>query len=280
MLRDVAFRRFVGKLLPAIAMTATGFAAEAPAADEIVRRSVAVTQADWQEAPAYSFINREVASKHGSTTVKTFEVMMIDGSEYNKLIAINDRPLSAGEDAEEARKLDQEKYKRQHESSRERSRRIAKYRKERDQDHAMMKEMVNAFEFKLAGEEQIDGRDTWALNATPKPGYTPANHETRVLTGMRGKLWVDQATFQWVKVEAQVVKTVSLFGFLARVGPGTRFELEQRPVRDNLWLPVHFNMKVNASALGFISENSSEDDTYRDYRQEPAAAASDAQSTR
>ena len=125
----------------------------------------------------------------------------------------------------------------------------------------------------------MDGRNTWVLDASPKPGYVPPNREAKVLTGMQGKLWVDQATYQWVKVQAQVVKPVSFFGFLARVGPGTKFELEQKPIHDNLWLPAHFSMKVNATALGFISENSAEDDTYRDYRPAPAPVA-DAQSTR
>jgi len=50
------------------------------------------------------------------------------------------------------------------------------------------------------------------------------------------------------------------------VGPGTRFELEQEPVAGNLWMPKHFAMRVNASAFGFINENSSDDETYTDYR--------------
>ena len=145
--------------------------------------------------------------------------------------------------------------------------------RERGQDHAMMKEMVEAFDFTPAGEEHLAGREVWVLNATPKPGYVPHNHEGRVLMGMKGKLWIDQATYQWVKVDAQVVRPVSFFGFFARVGPGTRFVLEQEPVNDNLWLPKHFSVNVVASALGFIDESSIEDDTYRDYRPMPKAAA-------
>ena len=111
------------------------------------------------------------------------------------------------------------------------------------------------------------------LNATPKPGYVPHNHEGKVLMGMKGRLWIDQVTYQWVKVEAQVVRPVSFFGFFARVGPGTRFVLEQEPVNDNLWLPKHFSVNVVASAFGFIDESSTEDDTYRDYRPTPKAVA-------
>jgi hypothetical protein len=63
------------------------------------------------------------------------------------------------------------------------------------------------------------------------------------------------------------------------VGPGTKFVLEQAPVVDNLWLPTHFSVKVNATAFGFISENSTEDDTYRDYHLMPNSVAN-AQGTR
>jgi hypothetical protein len=262
-----------------IVLLSAGALVAEPSADDIIKRSVAATKANWQEAPSYSFINRDAERKRSSSTIKTYEVLMIEGSPYNKLIAVDDRPLMAGEQAEENRRLERETLKSQHESNRERTRRIAKYRKEREQDQALMKEMAVAFHYTLAGEDHINGRQVWVLDATPKPGYVPLTHETKVLTGMKGELWVDKATYQWVKVEAQVVKPVSFFGFVARVGPGTKFELEQAPVADNVWLPTHFSVKVNATAFGFISENSTEDDTYRDYHLMPNAVAN-AQGTR
>jgi hypothetical protein len=53
---------------------------------------------------------------------------------------------------------------------------------------------------------------------------------------------------------------------MAKVGPGTRFELEQAPVGGKVWMPKHFSVRVNASALGFINEDSTDDETYSDYR--------------
>src|SRR5689334_13533929 len=122
--------------------------------------------------------------------------------------------------------------------------------------------MEDALDFQLAGEETVHGYDCCVLDATPKRGYQSNDRETKVLTGMRGRLWVDKNQYQWVKVKAEVIKPVSLFGFFAKVGPGTRFQLEQAPVTNNLWLPSHFSMRVNASAFGFINENSSDDETY------------------
>jgi hypothetical protein len=118
----------------------------------------------------------------------------------------------------------------------------------------------------------VNGRDCWLLTAEPKPGYEPVNREDKVLAGMTGHLWIDQRDSQWVKVEAEVVRPVSFFGFLAKVGKGTRFLLEQEPVAKGAWLPKHFSMRVYASALIF-NEDSTDDETYSDYRPTSQALA-------
>ena len=248
--------------------------AATPNPDEIVSKSIAATKSDWAEASKYSYLERDVESKrHDPRIAKTYRVLMIDGSPYNLVTAIEDRPLAPDEKAAEQRKLQREIQKRQNESERERDRRIAKYKKESERDHDMLQEMIAAFEFHLNGEAQVDGRACWVLDAEPKPGYEPGNHEGRVLKGMKGRLWIDKATYQWVRVHAEVVKPVTFYGFLAKVGPGTAFDLEQAPVAGDVWMPKAFNVSVHASALGLFSENSTESDTYRDYQPMPQAAA-------
>lgn len=238
-----------------------------PNAADIVAKSVAVTQQDWKKAPNYSFIDREVKGKHGhGQPPKTYEVLMIDGSPYNKLIAVDDVPLTAQQQAEEEQKLKREIIKRQQESPSARERRVAQYARERTQDHQMLTEMVNAFDYTLTGEQTVGGRKTWVLKATPKPGYVPHNREGKMLQRMQGTMWVDEVTYQWVRVQADVVKPVLLYGFFAEVKPGTQFELEQAPVSAGLWLPKQFNVAVNATAFGIRNESSQEQDTYSAYK--------------
>jgi hypothetical protein len=67
-----------------------------------------------------------------------------------------------------------------------------------------------------------------------------------------------------------------MYGIIAKVGPGTHFFLEQAPIAGNLWLPIHFSVSVKASALGFINENSNDDETYRDYKPMPNFAGLEA----
>jgi len=228
----------------------------------IVQRSVEANQADWRAAPEYSYFERD--RENGGT--KTYEVLMILGSPYQRQLAINEKPLSLKDQKTEQQKLEEAIASRRSESAHERQERIAKYEQERKRDHLLMEQLTNAFEFKLLGRQPRGPYDTYELQATPRPGYQPPNTETEVLTGMQGKLWVDTRSFHWVRVEAQVVRTVTIAGFLARVEPGTRFELEKMPVDDAMWLPNHFAMQSRTRILLFFTYRTEEDETYFNYR--------------
>lgn len=253
----------VSALLTAASASATS-ANSAPPATTIIQRSVQAIQKDWQALPQYDKFERDL-DNHGS---KTYQILMILGSPYRRLVKVNGAPLSPDDQKKEQDKLNRAVEDRCQESPSDRQHRIADYRKSRERDHQMMAQLTQAFNFQLEGSRTVNGRTTWVLQATPKPGYQPPNLETRALTGMRGKLWIDKATYQWVKVEAWVVHPVSIEGFLATVEPGTRFELTKAPAAQGLWFPTHFSERAKAEVLSFIGHNSRDDETYFDY--EPA----------
>lgn len=229
----------------------------------IIQRSVVVNRRDWKAAPEYSYFER-VQKDRGLT--RTYHVLMIQGSPYEELVAVNGKPLSPEQQAAEQLKLGRVVERRRAESPQERAQRIAKYEKDRTRDRLMLEQLSEAFEFKLQGSQKLGRFDVYKLEATPRRGYRPPNAETQALTGMRGKLWIDQSTFQWVKVEARVVRPVYIEGFLAKVEPGTRFELEEAPVADGVWLPTHFAMKSRARILFVFSSGQQEDDSYFGYQ--------------
>lgn len=255
-------------LIATLSMAASAFAQlDVPT---IIKRSVEVSNADWQAAPQYDYFERDRQQDGGT---KTYEVMMILGSDYQRLVAVNGKPLAPEEQAQQQQKLEQVIAQRQSESKEQRAQRIAKYEKDRKRDHLLMEQLAVAFDFTLLGEQKLGPYDVYVLQATPRPGYRPPNTETKVLTGMQGKLWIDKQTYQWVKVEAEVVRPVSIAGFLARVEPGTRFELEKMPVSEGLWLPKHFSMKARAKVLFFFSHKTQEDETYFDYHKASRSGA-------
>jgi hypothetical protein len=262
------------RLIVPMMMTAAALCAQDP--QEIIRRSVAANNADWKMIPQFAHHETDISAKLNgngstrSTTTKTVDVLMIDGSEYNRLLAVNGKPLSPEEQKAEEEKLRAEINKREHESPAERARRVGKYQRERQRDHLLMTELTKAFDFKLNGQETVGGRQCYVLDATPRAGYQPPNGEAKVLTGMRGRLWIDTQGYHWVKVEAEVVKPVSTY-MIANVRPGTKFEFEQQPL-NGVWLPHRFSQSVNARVLGVHSILSREDETYTNYRRVNAQA--------
>ncbi len=241
-----------------------------PTATEIIQRSLANTREDWEAQSRYPHIERDEDIKGSTHTINTYRVLMIAGSPYQRLIAVNDEPLSAQQDASEESKLRQEIARRANESASERARRLAQYRKSRQRLFNLMNEMVNAFTFRLQGREVVAGREAWVLNATPRPGYQPTSRETKILTGMEGRLWIDCQDYQWVKAQAEVIKPVWFGWFIAKVVPGTHFLLEQAPVTETLWLPERFHVDVHASLL-WMERNFTHNETYKDYHLSPDA---------
>jgi hypothetical protein len=248
-----------------LSVVTSALAATAQNIDEIVAKSTAVVKADWNAAPQFSFTEHDVIVKGGKRTVRSYRVLMIEGSTYNKLVAENGEPLPKDRAAAEEQKLQHEIEARRKESPAARKKRIAQYVLERAQDHALLVEMTHAFTYKLAGNETLNGHDCYRVAAEPKPGYVPKSRETKVLTGMRGTMWIDTKTYQWVKVTASVFRPVTFGLFIARVQPGTEFTLEQAPVAASVWLPTHFTTRVNAKVL-LWSKQSSDDERYSDYR--------------
>ena len=248
-------------LLLVVTAAATGMLsfAATPNPEEIIRKSITATKADWAEAPKYSYLDRDVESKrHDPRMSKTYRVLMIDGTPYNFVTAIDDRPLSSEEKAAEQRKMQRAREKRQNESERERQRRIEKYRKDSERNHEMLQEMVDAFQFHVSGEAEVNGHACWVLDAAPKPGYEPSDHEGRVLKGMKGRLWIDKASYQWVKVHAEVVKTGQFLRISRESRARNRVRFGAEPVAGDIWMPKVFNVRVRASALGFFNEDSEE----------------------
>lgn len=249
-------------LITAMWLAASADSLPALTAETIIQNSVAANERDWRAAPQYSY--SETVRERGSS--KTERVIMLDGSPYHMLLKVNDAPLSPEDQKAEQRKLNRAKEERGFESPRRAEERKENYDRDRRRDHLMMLQLSRAFDFTITGEDRLDDRDVYTLRATPRPGYVPPNTQARVLRGMKGELWIDKQTFQWVKVRAEVVSPVNIAGFVATVEPGTFFELEKRPVEGDIWLPSHFQVKSQSKVLRLFAHNTNEEDTFFDYQ--------------
>lgn len=232
-----------------------------PSAEEIVRRSAEATHTDWEKAPEFDYCDTEVAGNHTRTSAE----LMIAGSAYERLVAVDGQPLPEDQEQEQAARFASTIEQRKQETAEQHAKRVAQYEKERHRDQMLLEEMTSAMDFHLDGTASIAGRQTFVLDATPRAGYVPKGMETQVLTGMRGTLWVDQESYRWVRVEAQVMHPVNIVGFVARVEPGTHFLLEEAPIAPDVWMATRFTMRARAKILFFFPSSSSSDDTWFNY---------------
>ncbi len=249
-----------------LAMAAAARCSPHPNVADILRKSVQANEVDWKAAPDYDYFERDLTEGES----KTYHVTMIGGSPYQELVSINGKPLPPQDQKREQRELEAVISQRRSESVRDRTERVAKYERDRRRDRLLMQELTRAFDFSWLGEGRLGQRAVYLLQARPRAGYRPPNAETEVLTGMQGTLWIDKETYQWVKVEAEVVRPVTIEGFLASVQPGTRFVLEKMPVANQIWLPRHFAMKASARILFLFHRRTQEDETYFSYRRATA----------
>jgi len=197
---------------------------------EIIRRGTAAIQSDWTADAEYAYVERDEVQKDEKQTSKTYLVVIMAGSDYNLPIAVNDQPLSPDQKKAELEKLRNELRRRESESAPARRQRVDHYRKERDENGTLLLEFPKAFTFEILREEELKGHPAYVLSATPKRQASPLSRAAKVLSGMRGTLWIDQETFHVLQGECTVVSPIPIYGILARLLPGTHIKIETMPV--------------------------------------------------
>ena len=201
-----------------------------------------------------------------STEVKTYEVMDLYGDQVQRLIAKDDKPLSDQDARKEEKKIQHLMEKRKNESEKDRAKRQEKEQKDREEGRKFMGEMADAFNFRLEGLEQLDGRETYVISAEPRPGYHPHSRETGFLPKVRFRAWIDKDELQWKKADIRFIDTVSFGLILARLHKGSRVIIEQARVNDEVWLPQHIEVKIDARLALLMGLNMDLEFTFRDYK--------------
>jgi hypothetical protein len=188
------------------------------------------------------------------------------GSPYRHLIALNDQPLPAEDRHREEQKKDAARMSRERETPEERARRLEKYERDRKRNLFLLEQMAQAFDLVREGDQAIDGVDAYVVRATPRRDYRPPSLEAQVLTGVESRFWIEKSSFHWIRVEANVVRPVSIAAFLARVEPGTQFTLDQSRVEHDVWAPKRFQMRTRGRILFLFKQRTQVDATYFGYQ--------------
>lgn len=241
-------------------------------AREIVRKSVELDQANWLRMADYTWIARDRERHFDShdriTSVREegWETLILDGTPYRRLLERDDRPLPADQQRKEQEKLDKAVAHLDHESAEQKQRRLKEYQQERQRERRFLLEIPEAYDFRMEAGQKIDGQDVWVISGAPKPGYRPRSRDGRALLKIRGKLWIEKAGYQWVRLEAQTTATISFGLFLARLNPGARLEFEQTRVNQEVWLPKR-EFVSGSGRIGLLKRLAEDDEiTWTNYR--------------
>jgi hypothetical protein len=177
-----------------------------------------------------------------SKDVDVSRTILVNGVPFEQLIERNGRPPSAEEERKQKEKLD--KLKR--ETPEQRAERL---RKQDEENTSLVRDVPKAFDFRLVGEEVINGRAAYVLQATPHPGYNAPGKYGNMFARLEGKLWIDKQDFGWVKVEGEVIQPFSMGLFLVRLLRGSHITMDQKRVDNGIWMPEHVEVRAAAKVL-------------------------------
>jgi hypothetical protein len=233
-------------------------------ARQIMRQSVLATERSWQARGQYIYMEHDddrrldSLGQVKSENVSLTRMTLVNGVRLEQLMERNGQIPSA----EEQKKIDQDFEKLKHETPAEQTERLRKDQENR----SFLRDIVEAFDFRLIGEEAVDGRPAYVLQATPHPGYHARGKYGRIFNKVEGMLWVDKQDFGWIKVDGQVTQSFSMGLFVARVQRGSHIILDQTCVGDAVWVPKRLEVRASARILFLKSLDIDRILIYSDYR--------------
>ena len=235
-------------------------------ARQVVLPSVLATERSWAMRDHYTYMERDDDRRLNSLgqlkseSVDVTKMMLVNGARFEQLLEHNGQVPSA----KEQKRSDEDLEKLKHETPDEQTARLRKDQENR----AFLQDILEAFDFRLVGEETIGGRPAYVLHATPHPGYRAHGKYAKMFSRVEGRLWVDKQDFGWIKVDGQVTQSFSLGLILARVERGSHIIMEQTSVGDGVWVPKRIEIRATARILLLKSLDIQRTLTYTDYRPE------------
>ena len=161
---------------------------------------------------------------------------------------------------------------RRKESPADRARRVGEWERRQQRQREPLLEVPDAFDFKIAGEETVDGEPVYVIGAAPKPGYRPRSSTGAYLTKMKARFWIAKKDFACLEMEAETLDTISIGGILVRLAKGGNLSMAQGRVEDGLCLPKHYAIHASARVALIKVIRTDVDYTLDSFRRSPGAA--------
>jgi hypothetical protein len=231
-------------------------------ADELVRRMVQKElRATGEARPAWLYrLRRE--TPRGSQIKEMVETR--EGI-VARLVAINDRPLTPQERADDDKRI-------AHLMSTpsEQQKKAKQQREEAARVSTMIGALPQAFLYQFDGTEPGRYGEMIRLKFKPNPDFDPPSRETLPFKSMSGTMWIDASDERLTRIDATLLDDVTLgWGLVARLHKGGRFEVEQSKVADGEWMITRMRLDFDGKALLFKTISIKQMQTLGDFRKAP-----------
>lgn len=182
------------------------------------------------------------ASPRLSTTKLIVETK--DG-DVARLIAVNDSPLSAEGQQNEATRL----------QGLLNDPSLQRHRQEREQGDTerarkVIRALPDAFLYQFVGIVESPQGPSYRLSFQPNPHFDPQALEAQVLKGMAGELWIDVAQQRVTRLQGKRLHAVDYgWGLIGKLDEGGTLLLEQADIGNHQWRTTHMVLVMNARVL-------------------------------
>lgn len=88
------------------------------------------------------------------------------------------------------------------------------------------------------------------IDFQPNPAFHPPTMVSEILTGLKGRVWIDARTATMTRIEGDVLRPVNFgWGLVARIYPGGHVEFEQTQVEGKRWIYSHLDVNVTVREI-------------------------------
>lgn len=197
--------------------------------------------------------------KEQSGKKRVEEIIETKEGSLSRLLSIDDRPLSAKQQEEENKRVQELM-----------TSRSAKQKLHRELEEAtlqgrrLFKMLPDAFVFDYAG----GGGNLVKLSFRSNPNFHPPSMEARVFHDMEGEMWVDCKQERLAAFSGHLTRDVKFgLGLLGKLDKGGHFEVKQAEVVSGHWDLTDMNVEITGKALLFATIGMRKKETHRDFSQ-------------
>ena len=252
---------FVVFLLPPIAVAGQSpqFSAEAPPNPQALVREVVQSGLRQARNDQIHWTYRETVRKDGH--FETREVCQTNSGTIDRLVAIDDQPLSAEQQKREDARV-QALLANTSETRRERQ----KQREDSAKQGRMFATFPDAFRYKYAGTEGGFVK----LTFEPNPQFVPGSRQEEVFHHLEGAMWIDPEQKQLARIDGRLTSEVRFAGgLLGHLDKGGVFSVRFKEADSGYCVMCALDVEMSGKALFFKTIAVQEKREFDDYRLVP-----------